>query len=1070
VVRVELLGPIQVYVDDAAPIEVGGVRLRMLLARLALGEGRTVSVDSLVDGLWGERPPADATNALQALASRLRRALRGSAAVESSSGGYRLSVRPEDVDVQRFEELTARGRRELAAGRFGEAASLLGTALGLWRGEALADVLDAPFAGPAAKRLDDLRTAAAEDHCDAELRLGRYAEVLSDLEAAGAERPLSERVAGLRMRALSAAGRQSDALAVYERIRERLGDELGVDPSAELREVHLALLRGKLETPSERVRAAPSRLPARLTSFVGRDGELNGLARQLTHSRLVTIVGPGGAGKTRLSFEAATRDRAHARGRVWFVPLAGVSAPDQLADAVLGALSSTDGRLYDAGQGQRATPVERMTGLFGSGDALLLLDNCEHLVEAAAELAAELLHQVPELRILATSREALAITGESLCHLGPLDVPVGSPEPAEAAQSPAVRLFVDRATGVRPDFTLDDLTLDAVVEVCRRLDGMPLALELAAAKLRSMSVEQIARRLDDRFRLLASGSRTALPRQRTLLALVEWSWDLLDEPERILARRLSVFPGGATVSALEEVCADASLPATDIPYVLDALVEKSLVDTVDEGAGGPRYRMLETVRAYAARQLAESGDAVTERFAAYFLALAEEFEPRLRTGEQLRAIGVFDAEHDNLVLALRSVVDAGDGEQAARFAGAMFWYWGIRGMNARLDAHLAVVTGPGSARTGEPEPVGAQDSVQARASVQARDSVRAGSGERPPDEGESATTREFHPAALLLRMSQVSSPASASGPGVTVAQDPLDSPDPWVRASAHLARDFALTEQGDLVTGARSRIEALRGFEEVGDRWGLVMSLLPIGRDHSLRGEYPEAIAIFERTVALSSELGTEDYLYLSKARLARERRRSGDLEGAFRDLYAAHRQARERGQLRLEANILVGLANVHRRAGDLARSDATLDGLEKLSVRRPSLRELARDLVISTRIENRLAEGDAVRARALLPEAAGALLGQGASAALAWVAELLGGIRTLEGAPEDGARSLGMSQVMRGAFDWGEPEWCELVERIVATLGEEGFRTAYEEGAAYSRAEALRWLETETLRAVRRN
>ncbi|MFC4471766.1 BTAD domain-containing putative transcriptional regulator [Streptomyces xiangluensis] len=1056
-VRVVLLGPVQVYADDVTPVEVGGVRLRMLLARLALEEGRTVSVDSLVDGLWGEEPPADGANALQALVSRLRRALRGSAAVESVSGGYRLSVRAEDVDVHRFEDLIARGRRELAAGRADEAASLLATALGLWQGAALADVLDAPFAGPVATRLDDLRTAAAEDNCDAELRLGRYKEVLADLEAAGAERPLSERVAGLRMRALSAAGRQSDALAVYEAIREQLDDELGIDPSVELREIHLALLRGELKTPAERAEAAPSRLPARLTSFVGRDGELNRLAGQLARGRLVTIVGPGGAGKTRLSLEAATWDRAHARGRVWFVPLAGVSAPDQLADAVLGALGSTDGRLYDAGQGQRATPVERMAGLIGSGDALLLLDNCEHLVEAAAELTTELLDQIPELRILATSREALAITGESLCHLGPLDMPMGSPEPTEAAQSPAVRLFVDRATGVRPDFTLDDSTLDAVVEVCRRLDGMPLALELAAAKLRSMSVEQIARRLDDRFRLLSSGSRTALPRQRTLLALVEWSWDLLDEPERILARRLSVFPGGATVPALEAVCADPSLPAADIPYVLDALVEKSLVDAVDEGADEPRYRMLETVRAYAARQLAdaEPGDAVTKRYAAYFLALAEEHEPRLRTGEQLRAIEVFDAEHDNLVLALRSVVDARDGDLAARFAGAMFWYWGVRGMSTQLDTYMAEVAGP--------------DSVQVRDSVRAGDSARAGGRGRPAADGESATAREFHPAALLLRMSQVSLPTSASGPGRTADQDPLDSSDPWVRASAHLARDFALTEQGDLVTGAESRIEALRGFEEVGDRWGLVMSLLPIGRDHSLRGEYPQAIATFERTVALSSELGTEDYLYISKARLARERRRSGDLEGAFRDLHAAHRQARERGQLRLEANILVGLANVHRRAGDLVQSDATLDRLEALSARRPSLRELARDLIVSTRMENRLAEGDTVQARALLPEAAGALFSQGAGAALAWVAELLGGLRALEGDPEAGARSLGMSQVMRGAFDWGEPEWCELVDRIVAALGEEGFKKAFEEGAAYSREDALRWLEAETLRAVSR-
>ncbi|MGW6207622.1 BTAD domain-containing putative transcriptional regulator [Streptomyces sp. NPDC055089] len=1063
-VRVALLGPVQVYADEVTPLEVGGVRLRMLLARLALAEGRTVPAEALVDGLWGEeRPPADAANALQALVSRLRRALRGAVPVESASGGYRLPVRAEDVDVHRFEALSARGRRELAAGRAEEAAALLAEALGLWQGAALADVLDAPFAGPVATRLDDLRAAAAEDRCDAELRIGRYGEVLADLEAAGAERPLRERVAGLRMRALAAAGRQSDAVAVYEAIRQRLDDELGVVPSAELRDIHLSLLRGELEAPAERAGAAPSRLPARLTSFVGRQDELDRLEAQLVRSRLVTIVGPGGAGKTRLSFEAATRDRAHARGRVWFVPLAGVGAPEQLADAVLGALSSTDGRLYEAGPGQRATPVERMAGLFGSGDALLLLDNCEHLVEAAAEFAGELLDHIPELRILVTSREALAITGESLCHLGPLDVPTGSPEPDEAAQSPAVRLFVDRATGVRPDFTLDASSLDAVVEVCRRLDGMPLALELAAAKLRSMSVEQIARRLDDRFRLLASGSRTALPRQRTLLALVEWSWDLLDEPERILARRLSVFPGGATVPALEAVCADPSLPAADVPYVLDVLVEKSLVHTVDEGAGEPRYRMLETVRAYAARQLAEAepGNAVGRRYAAYFLALAEEHEPRLRTREQLRAIEVFDAEHDNLVLALRSIDDGRDEDLAARFAAAMFWYWGIRGMSTQLDTYLAEAAGPDPVPTGNGEhPAGSAD----RPAVSG--SRPTGSREHPAVEGESATAREFHPAALLLRMSRVSVP---SGPGTATDRDLLGSPDPWVRATAHLARDFALTEQGDLVTGAESRREALRGFELVGDRWGLVMSLFPIGRDHSLRGEYAQAIATFERTVVLSSELGTEDYLYLSKARLARERRRSGDLDGAFRDLHAAHRQARERGHLRLEANILVGLANVHRRAGDLAQADATLDRLEALSARRPSLAGLARDLIVSTRVENRLAEGDAAAARALLPEAAGALFGQGAGAALAWVAELLGGLRTLEGAPEDGARSLGMSQVMRGAFDRGEPEWREVIDRIVAALGEDGYQRAYEEGAACSRADALSRLEAEALRTADR-
>ncbi|MCX5333837.1 MULTISPECIES: BTAD domain-containing putative transcriptional regulator [unclassified Streptomyces] len=1024
--RVDLLGSVRVHGGDGS-VDIGGARLRMLLARLALEAGRPVSVDSLVDGLWGEQPPADAANALQALVSRLRKALRGTGTVDAVAGGYRLSVQEEDVDTYRFEDLAGRGRHALAAGRTEEAARTLTAALGLWRGEALADVLEAPFAGAAATRLDELRAAAVEDRFDAELRAGRYADVLADLEAAGARQPLSERLAGLRMRALSAAGRQSDALAVYEDLRGRLGDELGVDPSAEVREIHLALLRGELERPAARPTNAPSRLPARLTSFVGRDGELDRLADLMGSARLVTLVGPGGAGKTRLSLEAATRDTAHARDRVRFVPLAGVSRLDQLADVVLGALSSTDGRLYEGGGAQQASAVERTAELLGSGDTLLLIDNCEHVVEAVAELADQLLVRLPELRILATSREPLAINGESLFHLGPLDVPTGSPEPAEAMAAAAVRLFVDRAAGVRQEFALDESNLDAVLEICRRLDGMPLALELAAAKLRSMGVDQIARRLDDRFRLLSSGSRTALPRQRTLLAMVEWSWDLLDEPERILARRLSAFPGGATLAALETVCSDPQLPADDVLYVLGALIEKSLVQEVRDADGEPRYRMLDTVRAYAARRLAESGDDLTARFTAYHLALAQRHEPLLRTGAQLRATAVFDSEHDNLTHALRLVRDAGDRETAVRFGAAMFWYWGIRGMGSRLETHLAAVA----------------DSAAGPAALG----------------GDSAVDREFHPAGLLLRMSQV-----AFGGSSPTTDDLLASSDPWVRASAHLARDFALTEQGDLETGVPSRIEALRGFEAVGDRWGIVLALMPIGRDHSLRGEHASAIATFERAVVLSSELGTEDYLYLSKARLARERRRSGDLDGAFRDLRAAHRQARERGQLRLEANILVGLANAHRMSGDVDQANRTLDHLEALSRRRPDLAELAHDLVVSTRVENHLAEGRASEARALLPRAAGALFGQGAGAGLAWVAELLGGLRTLEGDPTAGATAFGISEVMRGAFDAGEPELQGHRRRMVEALGEEGYRTAYGTGATMPRAEARDWLEREAL------
>jgi predicted ATPase len=891
----------------------------------------------------------------------------------------------------------------------------------LWRGPALADLQDAPFARDAAARLHDLRATAAADRFDAELRLGRHAEILPALGRAAGEQPLSERLAGLRMRALTAAGRQSDALAVYEDIRARLRDELGVDPAAALQELHLALLRGEMEQPAARPEVAPGRLPAQLTSFVGRDAELAQLAGLLTSNRLVTVVGPGGAGKTRLVLEAAK-----VLGRVWFVSLAAVSDPDHLADAVLGALNASDGRVYEGGAG---APLDRVVDLLDVGEAVLLLDNCEHLVDAAAEFVDALLARLPQLRVLATSREPLAITGEALCHLGPLDVPRDSVEPAEAARAAAVRLFVDRAASVRPGFALDESTVDDVVEICWRLDGMPLALELAAAKLRSMGVEQIARRLDDRFRLLASGSRSALPRQRTLLAVVEWSWDLLEEPERVLARRLAAFPGGATTAALEAICADGALPARDVFYVLDALVEKSIV-----GQSGDRYRMLETVRAYALGRLEASGDDIGERFAGYFLALAEAHEPLLRTRDQLAAIAVFDAEYDNLVHALRRTVDAGDAAAASRFVGAMFWYWGMSGMTTQFETYLRYGGAlPQQART-------AFGVVRASMDV------------------DSAGAREFHPARPLMRMTQL-----AHGTEESDLAEALTSPDPWIRASAHWAKDFLLTEEGDLRSGTASRRAALAGFEEVGDRWGLVLSLLPLGRDHSLRSEHAPAIAAFERAVVLSSELGVEDYLYLSRARLARERRRSGDLDGALRDIGAAQRRARERGHRRMEANILVGLANVHRLGGDLAQADRTLDELESLVRRGAIAEEVARDLIVSTRLENRLAQGDVVRAAALLPEAVASLVAQGYSAGLAWAAELLAGLLALRDEPVDAAAALGMSEVIRGEFDHGEPELRALADRLTARLGADGYAEAYRRGAGMPRRDAIGRLRQET-------
>ncbi|MEV0034162.1 BTAD domain-containing putative transcriptional regulator [Nocardia sp. NPDC050793] len=1048
--RVALLGPIAAFADDGSPLDLGGVRLRMLLARLALEAGRPVSVDALVDGLWGEQPPAEAAGALQALVSRLRKALRGAGTLELGPGGYRLSVRPEDVDAHRFESAAAEARRDLAAGKVAAAGAALADALALWRGPALADVRDAPFADLAVARLEELKAAVAEDNYDVELRLGRHADVLADLEAAAAERPLAERLAGLRMRALSAAGRQSDALAVYEQTRERLGDELGVDPSAELRETHLALLRGELDRPAPRPEPIVNRIPLPLTNFVGRERELARVAELLDAGRLVTLVGPGGAGKTRVAVETVTRHRSYGRGRVWFVPLAGVSTPEQLTDTVVGALGSWDLRVSDNRATQPLTGPDRIAELLDVGPAVLVLDNCEHLIESAAELAGGLLERLPQLRILATSREPLAIAGETLYQLGPLELPGEAGELADAA---AVRLFLDRAVAARPDFALNAETAGPVVDICRQLDGLPLALELAAAKLRSMSVEQIARRLDDRFRLLTSGSRTAQPRQRTLLALVAWSWDLLTEPERTLARRLSLFPGGATLAALEEICSDEALPSEDVLYVADALVEKSVLTV--SGDPEPRYRMLATIRAYAADRLEETADDLDDRFAEHYLALAERHEPLLRTRDQLRAMAIFDAEHENLVTALRSTLDSGDGLRASRFVGALFWYWGIRGMGTQFETFLAAVLRldgalPERERT-------ALRLIQLLAGAPITENAQV---HTLIEDGEAAGALGFHPA-LLLWVPLLAASAGADDLGTRVLDRALAASDPWVRACGHWARDHVWTEQGDRRVGTDDRAAALRGFAEVGDRWGLGMALLAVGRDHSLRGEHDDAIAVFEKGVAVSSELGGQDDLFHCRARLTTERMRAGDLDGALRDIEAMRRQSTERGHRRSAAEALFALAECHRRAGDVPAAERTIDELAAIADRLGLPDAMAADLITAARLANRLAEGDATVARTLLPRAAAGLFAWADAANTAHVAELLAELRTLENAPEDAAEALGLSASLRGDFDRGEPRLTALITTLTDRLGAETYESAYRRGASRPATEALERLRT---------
>jgi predicted ATPase len=940
---------------------------------LLLDAGRVVDVERLVAGQYGDSPPAGAANAVQAQVSRLRRVVP----VEFHGGGYRLAVDPAEVDAHRFERLAAEGRRLLVAGGHAQAAAVLREALELWRGPALVDL---PNSAQAA-RLEELRLTATEDLAEASPGGGSVAE----LRALVAAHPLRERLRAQLLRALEAAGRRGEALAEFESARRLLADELGADPSPELAAAHLEILRAD--------RPARRRAPAQLTSFTGRDAELARLA-EVRGARLVTITGPGGIGKTRLAVESVARRDA------CFVDLAPLTDGDQVPWAVLGALGLRSGT---------QPPERRLVAALGHD--LLVLDNCEHVVDAVAALTRTLLAECPDLAVLATSREPLGLTGEVLLPLAPLDI--APPNVPDAVAYPAVRLFADRAAAVRPGFAVDRETVDAVVAICAALDGLPLAIELAAARLRQFTVGEIAARLaaEDRFRLLSRGDRTAAARHRTLTAVVGWSWDLLGPEERELARRFAVFTDGAPLDAVLAVCGGTE-------DVLADLVDKSFVET-----DGERYRMLDTIRLFCADRLTDEWE-VRRTHARYHLDLARRADPHLRGPEQLGWLATLSAENGNLAAALRWAVRE-DRETAYRLVATLSAYWWLSGRSSQAGAATTALLTDVPAGL-EEEYVACVVHAVPRAAREHWD--RAGAIVR-------ASGWQLRHPFVLARWGMAVGPADPA-PDYAV---PAGS-DPWNAALGELGISLVRLLSGHPAEGERGLRAALARFRALGERWGAAQALDWLAQVAGWRGDWALAHRRWAESLARFSELGAPEERVDVLCRRAQCLVRQGDLAAASADYRLAAALGVEAGHPRTPAAVDLGLGEIARLRGDLDEAWRRVDSaLPHADPKADALTALAR-LTGEVHLH---AEALAAARASPLADLASAAEGQ-ADAAL------------LTGSPDRAALLLGAAVAIRGTTVAGHPDVARIARAATEALGSTGFAEAFARGAALSRDEAL--------------
>ncbi|WP_345353183.1 BTAD domain-containing putative transcriptional regulator [Rhodococcus olei] len=1035
--RFGVLGPLAVWAADGSPVRVPEAKVRALLADLLIHLGRPVTPARLVDDLWGADPPGNPTNTLQTKVSQLRRALDGADPggrdlVRYRAPGYQLLVDADAVDAGEFVALTARAR---ATGAPRERAALFAEALALWRGPAYADLADDDFTREAIARLEELRLTAIEDQAEARLELGEHDVLADELGAVVAANPLRERLRAAQVRALYSAGRQSEALAGYGQLRAMLAEELGVDPGPELVALHQAILEQDPALSAAPAARLPARgnLPAALSTLIGREPELASVRGELAAARLVTLTGTGGVGKTRLALAAAEAAADRFPDGVWLVELAELRRPDMSAASsvreVAAAVAAVLGIRDDAAVGphrpvEPTDTAEVLAGALEARQSLVVLDNCEHVVDATAALVELLLRRAPGLRVLATSQEPLGVDGEVLREVAPLGLPGAAAEAdlRGVEASAAVQLFVARAAAAAPGFVLDAENAHSVAAICRRLDGIPLALELAAGRVRALGVHRLVDRLDDRFRLLASGRRSAPARQQTLRAVIDWSWGLLDEPAQIMLRRMAVHAGGCTLAAVESVCGEEGADAVEVLDLLTRLVDRSLV-TVSGEDGEPRYGLLESVRMYGLERLHESGEfeRIQLRHGLFYAELAELAAPRLREGTQQAWLSRLDAESGNLGAALDRCVERGDGDLAQRIAEALAWYWFLRGRLAIGRRALQRSLAAGGAQAMRSARVTAWAAGFSMLVGAAGDGTgpaeRSRAALRPFDDVDDPAGRaraQWFLAYVHLRLGDPSAGSELNDAAGAVFRELGDR---WGIAASENALATVALFRGELGAVARHGAAGAAGFAELGDGWGQAQATDVLATLAEIEGDYPEAARLHRAGIRLAEDLRLWVDLSYRLSGLGRIALLTGD----FDDSAALHRRAlrvaAEQSHRFAEQFAEVGLALVARRRGDLDTAQAHLQRWLEWNRRLEVAHGAPFYGVVLILAElGFIAEqrGDGELALALHREGLAAIGQTGDPRALALALEGIAGAHAVAGRPEVAGRLLGTAAATR--------------------------------------------------------